>query len=214
MSFRRHIMSSMRNAKRNALHKIVKTITSISDGAADGARDAALNQLATSHWMIMSDTAGTPAAEPDVVRAWSNRGPERVLRDARDFLIREADMAIEKTDYNAKVFAERAIFQISRCLSKTNIEDVHVELLQAAELLHEDLKRILSTHEVASADTIVIPVREICGLDGQPDARGKDAGDTEAAIEVAHCMAEGLRLEAEARELARISEMEEISGPS
>ena len=89
-----------------------------------------------------------------------------------------------------------------------------MELLQAAELLHADLKRILSTHEVASADTIVIPLRELCGLDGQPDARGKHAGDTEAAIEVAHCMAEGLHLEAEARELARTSEMEEVPGPS
>ncbi|MFG6572013.1 hypothetical protein ACGYLO_10450 [Sulfitobacter sp. 1A13353] len=213
MSFRRHIMNTARNAKRDALRRIMKTMSSIPDGAADGARDAALHQLDTSHWLIMSDTAGTPAAKPDMVRAWVDRGPERVLKDARDFLIRESDMALGQGDFGAKVFAERALVQISKCLNKSDVEDVHVELNQAAEFLHEDIKRILSTHDVASADTIVIPLRELCGLDGQPDARGKDAGDPDAATLVAQTITEGLRLEAEVRELARIAEVEDLPEP-
>jgi len=206
-------MSSTRNAKRDALHRMMKTVNSIPDGAADGARDAALNQLGTSHWLIMSDTAGTPAASSEMVTTWIKRGPERVLRDARDFLTRESDMALEKCDFTAKVFAERALVQISKCLNKSDVGDVHVELLQAAEFMHEDLKRILGTHEIASADTIVIPLRELCGLDGQPDARGSAAGDVDAAILVAQSIAEGLRLEAEARELARTAEVEELPSP-
>ncbi len=213
MSFRRHIMNTPRNAKRETLRRLAKTIGSIPDGAADGARDAALHQLESSHWHVMSDTAGTPAAKPGAVDTWIKRGPERVLRDARDFLVREADMAIAKTDFTSKVFAERALVQISKCLNRSDVEDVHVELLQAAEFMHEDLKRILSTNDVASAETIVIPLRELCGLDGQPDARGPAAGDVDAATLVAQSIAAGLRLEAEARELARSAEVEELPGP-
>jgi hypothetical protein len=214
MSFRRHIMNTPRSAKREALRRLSKTISSIPDGAGDGARDAALNQLQTSHWLIMSDTAGTPAAKPDEVQAWIGRGPEKVLRDAREFLTREADLAVDTGGYGALAFADRAMIEITRCLAKSDVEDVHVELMQAAEFLHNDLKRILNTHEVASPDTLVIPLRELCGLDGQPDARGKEAGDVDAAIEVSKCLKEGLRLEAEARELERSAGNEDMVEPA
>ena len=158
MSFRRHLLSTIRNSKRVYLRDVAKIIGLIPDGAADIQKRGALDLLEMTHWAIMSDTAGTPPADPDQVERW----------------------VLEKMD-----------------MLSTRRGNIHEELLQTAEVIRRTLPRKIGSSDVASADIIVIPMREILGLDGNPDAKGPAAGDTEVARTVCKSIAAALKLERE-----------------
>lgn len=195
MSFRRHLLSTIRNSKRVYLRDVAKIIGLIPDGAADIQKRGALDLLEMTHWVIMSDTTGTPPADPDQVERWALGDPERLLRDAREFLTREGDLAASGGEDAQKAFAEMVLEKMD--MLSTRRGNIHEELLQTAEVIRRTLPRKIGSSDVASADIIVIPMREILGLDGNPDAKGPAAGDTEVARTVCKSIAAALKLERE-----------------
>lgn len=125
-----------------------------------------------------------------------------MLKDAREFLVREADLVIEHGPLGEQAFSEAVLERLSQALTDATEETVHAALDTAAEGVQSDLKERLGSNDVAPPDVIVMPMRELCGLDGHPEARGREAGSLRSALEVARAFASALKLERQAPEVA------------
>ncbi len=196
-SFRRHLMNSQRDAKRRAMRELEEIIIGLPDKPGNHRRNIALDHLAKTKMLVMSDTVGAPAALPEQVETWVARGPAQVLKTARAFLLREADIIVNRTG-GPSSFQRHALRQIAHRLCQDGPIDVHFELQSAAKHVRMDMMADLNTGKISSGYLIETLLREVCGLDGVPDARGKISGDQTAAIKMAKSIAEGLRLEHEA----------------
>ena len=194
MGFRRHLMSTVRNARRDHLKKLERIASNIGESEA-GARDALLSEIDSGWWLQMSDTAGTPPAKGADVMSWANGDPEKILKDARAFLYREADLVVDRSHNAAReTFAEE-------CLS--GMKTVGMASDETAECLHYlslNVENALQTHEyyAASAEHIETVLRELCGLDGDVRARGPEAGNPDAARGVCRRLAVALDAERKA----------------
>lgn len=196
-SFGRHLDNTERDAKRRAMRELEEIIIGLPDKPGNHRRNIALDHLAKTKMKVMSDTAGTPAAHPDQIKKWIATGHERVLRNARAFLRREVDLIVEKRVGAPLSFERLALLHITKRLTREGPIDVHSELHSAAQDVRMDMMSDLGTSKISKPYLIEMLLREVCGLDGIPETRGAEAGDETAAIDMAHCLLEGINLEQE-----------------